>query len=344
MRVSWSRLRPGARGRFVLGLLLTASVILAGGEAFLRCFPPQDFRPYVGEQSGLTGPYRPDPRFGVQYQSWDAFHAEYAARLALYEPLGEPESGRATWAMFGNSFVQAHGMLADTARQALPQRRIFNLARNEPLYVRLAQVELLHEHGFRPQRVLVAVMPLDAAILAEHALAQLHVTQAGAITYRPRDPGGALGRAIRASRLAELAWVRTGRHRAVPSGSVTASGRGIDPPVRADLAQLFGSLADTTRRHGVPVTVVLIPNHAQICRGAPCGFQDELGALCAELGLDVCDVRAPFIAADDKPGLFIPDKHFTPRGNRLLLDTILRHLHPRGAAPADSMAQGGPRP
>src|SRR5262249_53934876 len=158
----------------------------------------------------------------------------------------------------------------------------------------------------------------------------------------PRDPGGVVGRAIRTSRLAELAWVRTGRHRAVPSGSVTASGRGIDPSVRADLAHLFASLAGTTRPHGVPVTVALIPTHPQILRGAACGFQDGLGSLCKELGLDVCDVRAPFIAADDKPGLFIPDKHFTPRGNRLLLDAILRHLNQRDAAPADSMAHGGP--
>jgi hypothetical protein len=33
------------------------------------------------------------------------------------------------------------------------------------------------------------------------------------------------------------------------------------------------------------------------------------------------------VGAPDRPGLFLPDKHFNERGNRLLLHELLRHLH-----------------
>jgi hypothetical protein len=56
----------------------------------------------------------------------------------------------------------------------------------------------------------------------------------------------------------------------------------------------------------------------------------------------VCDVRGPFLTADDKPGLFLPDKHFSERGNRLLLDAILDHLSRSGETPR--VTRGGNRP
>jgi hypothetical protein len=34
----------------------------------------------------------------------------------------------------------------------------------------------------------------------------------------------------------------------------------------------------------------------------------------------------------DKPALFIPDKHFSAVGNRLLLSELVNHLHTLGAA------------
>ena len=49
----------------------------------------------------------------------------------------------------------------------------------------------------------------------------------------------------------------------------------------------------------------------------------------------MCDVRGAFLAAPDKPGLFIPDKHFSATGNRLLLATILEHLKARDPRAAD---------
>ena len=138
-----------------------------------------------------------------------------------------------------------------------------------------------------------------------------------------------------------MGWVRTGRQRAIPSFRPQVLNHGIPATVKADFAALLGHLGEAGRRHGVPLTVVLIPNHEQITRGAAFGFQDELTPLCHEAGLDVCDVRRPFLGAADKPGLFIPDKHFSDRGNGLLLDAILAHLSgSEGGAPVRQVTHG----
>jgi hypothetical protein len=325
-----------------LGGLIAAGTLLGGGEAFLRFFPPRDFRSYLGEQSGLSGPFRPSRRFGVQYRSWDEFRSLHAEPLAAFGPLSADPAGRPTWAMFGNSFVQAPGMLADTARAALPHKRIFHLGRNELLYVRLAQAALLLDNGLRPERLFVVLMPLDMC-LVEHALDQVDTTRDGGLVYRPRLPGGPAGAALRHSRLALLGWVRTGRHQALPGFSPSRLAR--EPPacVAADLHHLFAELGGAARRHGVPVTLVLIPNHEQICRGVPLGFQKTLTALGRATGLDICDVADAFRNQTDKAGLFIPDRHFSPRGNRVLLDAILAHLGGDSSRPA-GLAHGGRHP
>src|SRR5437899_2237813 len=144
---TWSR-----RAAFAAGAAAVALLLLGAAEAFLRAFPPADFRPYLGDDSGLAGPFRADDRFGVQYRSWQAFKEAHPGRATRIE------SPRC-WAMFGNSFVHMEGMLADTARAALPDRPVFNLGRNEPVYVRAAQVELLLGHGERPERVFFVLLP-----------------------------------------------------------------------------------------------------------------------------------------------------------------------------------------
>ncbi len=94
----------------------------------------------------------------------------------------------------------------------------------------------------------------------------------------------------------------------------------------SDLHQLFGSLARVGRSHEVPVTVLLIPAYHQIRDGASCGFQDTLTPLLRQAGLDVFDPRDAFRAQPDLDGLFIPDLHFSPRGNQILLSELLRHV------------------
>ena len=320
------------RWAFAVGMATTLTALLVPGELFLRYAPPRDFRPYLGDASGLKGTFRPGGRFGVRYSSWQAFRGDYADRLpALLPPAGRAD-GRPVWAMFGNSFVQAPGMLADTARAAVADRRVFNLGRNEVLPVRLAQIELLLAQDLRPERVFVVLLPIDALAFTQHSLDQLHVSEAGAVTYRPRLPGGAAGRALSATRLGLLGWVRTGRHQALPGFRNSAILDGLPPCVAGDFRVMFTGLAELAAERRVPVTVVVIPSHEQVTRGAPQGCLDDLARLAREAGLDACDVREPFLRDADKASLFIPDKHFSARGNRLLLDAILDHLARQGAA------------
>jgi hypothetical protein len=93
-----------------------------------------------------------------------------------------------------------------------------------------------------------------------------------------------------------------------------------------DARRLFRALAKTTAHHQVPVTVILIPNYEHIWQKAPCGFQDALRPMLHELGFDVCDPRDAFQQHPRREALFLADKHFSPEGNRVLLDELLRHL------------------
>jgi hypothetical protein len=316
---------------FAAGLAATLAALLALGEVFLHQAPPRDFEAYLGDGSGLSGPFRPGGRFGVQYASWQAFHDDYAERLPAYLPLSGHADGRPVWAMFGNSFVQAPGMLADTARAAVPARRVFNLARNEVLPIRLAQIELLLSQGLRPERIFLVLLPIDALAFTQHSLDQLHVSAGGAITHRPRLPRGAAGRALAATRVGLLGWVRAGRHKALPGFRSAAILDGLPPSVEPDFRAMFGGLAELAGAHRVPVSVVIVPSYEQITRGVSQGCLDDLARLAREAGLGACDVREPFLRDGDKATLFIPDKHFSARGNQLLLQAILDHLARQGA-------------
>jgi hypothetical protein len=314
---------------FASGLAIAAAGLLGLGEVYLRQFPPAAFQLYLGEDSPQAGIYAPDPAFAARPRSWAAFHADNADRLAAYLPFDQP--GQPVWAFFGNSFVQAPGMLGDQARARVTDRTIFYLGRNEPVFVRFAQVDFLLEHGLGPERVVFALLPIDLLGLAAHPLDSVHVTRRGAITYRPRLPAGVAGDLVAGSRLALAGWVRLGRHHA----------RADFAGVQADLERLFGQLARACRARGVPATVLLIPSHEQVAAGAPFAMQDSLTPALRRVGLDVCDVRDAFLAAPDKPALFAPDKHFSAAGNRILLNALLRHL---GDLPGCPLLVAGGRP
>ena len=306
------------------GLVLAALVVFAAGEVYLRVAPPGDLAQYQPE-SDRTGPFRPDPKYGVQYRSLDALAADNPDRFEPYRGLLADPNPPRTWAFFGSSFAQAPGMLADTTRERVPQRYVFNLGKNEPFPVRLAQAELLLDSGLKPERVFLVVIPLDVHSFALHGLDQYRATDGGALVYEPRPPavGGAL---VRNSRLALKGWTRTTLHLNRPFFPLSALHDRVDPAVRADVRALFGHFAEAAARRRVPVTVVLLPNYEQVMKGAKFAVQDALAEDARAVGFDVCDVRAPFLAWPDKPALFIPDKHFSATGNRLLLAAILDHL------------------
>ncbi len=322
--------------RFAGGCLLAAALLFGATEAYLRLYPPQDLHPYLGECSPLRGIYKSSPAFGLTYQSFDAFRAANAKALKPWLPLDAPAEPRPIWAMFGSSFVHMRGMLADTARATVTDRAMFNLGKNEPVPVRMAQIELLLDAGLKPERIFFQIMPLDFAALAEQPLATYHVTAQGALTYRPNLPAPPLGSVIRRSRLALTAWCRTGLQKGDPFASRSRLTVAVDDGLMRDARRLFTGLALVTRRHHVPVTVILIPNYEHIWEKAPCGFQDALTPMLRELGFDVFDPRAAFIGHPNRAALFIPDKHFSPEGNRLLLAQLLEHLGAASGREGDS--------
>ncbi len=318
-----------ARWRFALGAALAGALLLGLAEVYLRLFPPRDLHPYLGEASPLTGLYQRDDDFAVTYRSWEAFRDDNAERLQPYLPLRGHAGRRPLWAFFGNSFVQANGMLADTARARVSDHRVFNLGRNEHLYVRMAQVKLLLENGLEPERIFMLLMPVDLLALGGQPLDTLRVSGRGALVYEPRYPAGPLGWLVRHSRTAFTAWARAGQQRGNPGFRPATLCRGPDETMRADLRRLFTNLARVTHEHRVPVTVMLVPAFEQIMQREGFGLQDALAPMLRELGYDVFDPRAAFLGAPDRPGLFLPDKHFNERGNQLLLGALLEHLRTR---------------
>ncbi len=310
---------------FACGLIAAAIAILACGEIYLRLTPPGDLAEHLGTRSPRTGPFRPDARYGAQYRSLQALSDDNPGKLAPYQHLFNNPQPPKVWAFFGSSFAQAPGMLADTARQFVPTRTTFNLGKNEILPLRFAQAELLLDQGMPMERIFVVVIPLDGYFFAMHSLDQIRVTAGGGISYDPRSPavGGAL---VRNSRLALQGWTHTGLHVNQPFYRVRQLNTRYDGRMLADFAAAFGHFAEAAARHRVPVTVLLLPNHEQTTRGAGFAFQDAVAPVLREQGYDVCDVREEFLAYPDKPALFIPDKHFSDTGNRLLLATVLKHL------------------
>ncbi len=309
--------------RFIVAAVAAAFCVLALGEGFAHFAPPQAVRDYFGYGEAADGIFRPDPELGADYRSFDSLKREFADIFAAIGPLQEPQP---TWLMFGNSFVQAPGMLADTARAAMPDKRIVNLPRNVDLPLRVGQARLLLDAGLRPKRLIFVLLPLDLVHIGARPLAFIDVTPNGAITTRARWPEGPLGAVTNASRLAAIAWIRSGRSVGDPAFRREDVSNAPSPRVRQDLATILGVLARSARQHDVPVTVVAIPNREQIFGKHGLGFQAELATLCAELGLDFYDAAALFIADSDKQTLFLPDWHFSERGNRLLLGGLLAHL------------------
>lgn len=308
--------------RLLSGVAVGLLVLLAAGEAFLRFAPPDDLRPYLGAESGLSGPFVGDPVLGADYRSWDDFAALYGGRLA---ELGKDNRGRPVWAMFGNSFVQAIGMLGDTTQAALPQRQIFYLKRNEPIYLRVAQLRMLLGHGLKPERVFFIVLPIDLYAIALDPVQALAVTPDGAIGRMVREPRG-IAPLIDQSRLALAAWVRSGRHRLFPG---FRSGDVLEPLpslVTDELDRLFGEIARLGKRYDVPASIVFIPNREQLFGDPRSVPQDAYEAAAARFGLDFIDSSPALLGEPDRASLLIADGHLSDRGNAILLQAIRSHL------------------
>jgi len=339
-KLSTTNGRRRSRWQFAIGFAAATLALLAIGEVGLRIVPPRAVQPYLPDDE-RPGPFRNDPTYGVQYQSWDAFKADYKNEFKPHEILFTSADPPKTWAMFGSSFVQAPGMLADTTRKYVPNRHVFNLGRNELLYVRAAQIDLLLEHGLRPERIVFQLMPLDVSVFARHSFAMVKAGDGGAMAFEPRLPavGGPL---LRSSRLAMSGWIRAEMQHHIRHYNPAVMTRRMDTRIVDEADYLFARLAELQARYRVPVTVLLVPNFEQVTKGAGYAFQEELVRIAAKNGLDLLDVRDAFRNYPDKPALFIPDKHFTDLGNRILLAEFVKHLHALGEAKDVQLPEGFP--
>ncbi len=318
--------------------MLAAGALLTVGEIGVRIVTPRSVQPYLTDAMS-SGPFRSDSVYGVQYKSWEVFRADYADAFKAHEVLLASDKSPKSWAMFGSSFVHAPGMLADTARKLIPNRYVFNLGRNELIYVRAAQIEILLGHKLRPERIVFALMPLDISVFAKQSFAMVHASPGGGIAFEPRLPV-ICGEVVRNSRLALSGWVRAEMQYNIPFFKPKEMTRKMDPRILEEVEHLFARMAEVTKRYQVPMTILLIPNYEQINKGAGFAFQDELSHIVTLHEMDLLDVRDAFCNYPDKPALFIPDKHFSDLGNRILLLELVKHLHSLGEAQDVSMPDG----
>jgi hypothetical protein len=308
---------------FFAGLIAALLAVLLIGEAVARIALPKDIRLAFGADPRQSPIYKPDPQIGVDFRSFEDFSRQVASSLNRLGPLDMPKR---SWLMFGNSFVQGPGHLADTAQNALPDIRIFALRRQTELPLRAAEARLLLANGLRPERIFFVLFPIDTLQIGRRPLSFIEVHPDGAMATRVRWPDAPWTELVKNSRLATIAWIRSGRSAGDPSFDFRRVSGAPSPRVQADLSRILDHLGETSRRYDVPVTIVAVPDRSQILGQSGFGFQDTLAQLSRRAGLDFLDVRKPFVEANDKLGLFIPDWHFNERGNRVFLQALLDYM------------------
>jgi hypothetical protein len=323
------------RSYFALGVLVGLLVPIVLAEAYVRLRPPADVQDYLGDASPLSGIYKPDPVLSVDYHSFGDFRALNAERFDGFGPLDSP---RPTWAFFGPSFA---GDLGRTAEAAMPSHRIYFDIRDirgptqkDQFHLWIAQARLLLENGFHPQRMFFVLVPQEFARYASTPLAWVYVTRRGAINYRVRLPIPPFDCAIEASRLALVAWTRSGLHHANPTFRSRTITEKLPPGVIEDFRRMFAVLGGLSRRYSVPITIVLLPDRRQILSQSNFVLQKTAIALIKDAGLDPFDSSEAFLRQPDRRALYIPDWHYTPLGNRILLEALRAHVENSAVAKA----------
>jgi hypothetical protein len=272
------------RARFVVGVLIGLVAPLIFGEAYARLRPPADIQEYLGDDSPLTGIYRPDPVLGADYRSIADYRPAEAPPFAEIRPLNVPQ----TWLFFGNSFAR---QLSVKAREELPSHRIlFFREFKDRLHLRIAEARMLLKDGLAPERMIFTLIPGEIAAYVKLPLSSVYVNRGGAITYRVRMPPAPWDRIIAHSRLALMAWVRSGLYQAMPRFRPSLITEIVPEIVVADFRRLFGVLGDLSREYRVPVTVVVFPDRRQILSGdSKFAMQKMVAELGKQAALDVSE-------------------------------------------------------
>jgi hypothetical protein len=310
----------GARLRIAAGVLAGLLLPLFAAEYYVRLKPPEDLEPYLGDY-GPSGIYRPDPVLRVDYRSVDDYKPYEAPKLADLKPRNTEQP---TWLFFGNSFA---GGLSRSVRTRLQSHRVlfFREAKDE-LHMRVAQLRLLLENGLKPERAFFTLIPIEAARYVIRPLDWVYVNGHGAIASKFNLPGEPINTVLEHSWLTRLAWVRTKLHLANPTFRMSRITETVPNSVVEDFRTMFDALGEVSRKYGVPVTVVTLPDRRQILADSSFALQKRLSPLIKAAGLDRFDPSEVFLAHPDKRSIFLPDWHYTPVGDDLLLNAMLKHL------------------
>ena len=313
--------------KILAGFFCGLGMLLAGGEIYARYNPPADLQLYLGDRSPLSGHFKPDSLLGVDYVDFAAFERDYHERLKELGPLSSP---RVTYAWFGNSFVQATGMLGDTAQNAFPETRMLFLRRNETLPLRIAQLRLLLEQGLRPKRIFFVLLPIDLQGWDKKPLASYFVNRTGALTFKITSASGAFSKAIESSDLIRLAWIRIGGHIYESMTGQSTTNNRLTSQTAEDLTAMFRCISDLSKLYNSPVTILILPNREQIFGKQGFELQDSVTRIAISTNLDVFDARSVFSGFADPKNLFLPDWHFNAEGNRIVFHALLEHLRQIG--------------
>lgn len=296
------------------------------GEAILRCAPPADLQSYIVDSRHSNGPFSADLTLGVAYRSLQSFEDDYKERTA---ELSRTNQGRPVWALFGNSFVQAPGMLGDSAQAELPGKQFYFLRRNEFMQVRVAQFRLLAQLSQKPEQALFVVLPIDLFGIAENPASLTTATASGSLARRMPSMGAGW-HWMDQSRLILAAKVRSSRGELVPGFRAKDVMRPLDPLLATELNQMFREVGNIAAKAKIPVTVVYIPNREQIMGDDSSAPQEAFKTAATYGNLPFLDTTPQFRAEADRVGLLIPDGHFSARGNQVLLAAILGGLQKSG--------------
>jgi hypothetical protein len=314
------------------GSLLAFVLLMFLGEVFLRAFPPPDLHPFLGEQSPLAGNLVPDRDFGVGFASWEMLQKDNPGALgagSLLSPVAAKPSK--VWLVLGSSFGFE---LATRMRRVFPNEKILTLDRREKINVRMAQVKTLLEGGSRPDHIFLVLIRPDFTHLGEFHLEHQTANSQGGYVMQPRLPSGWLGDLTAQSRLVFTAWSRIGLHKDEPSFRHRQLSNQVPDSLRHDLDRMFAGLGQASQRHGVPITVIPIPEKRIVLRKEGFALEDTLVVLAGSHRVDCFDPRSFFLGHPRPEELYVPDGHLSEQGNQVVLRGLKKHL-----AGQDTVAQ-----
>ena len=310
------------KSKFIFGIVLGMVLPLFIAEAYLRLFPVKDIQVYLGEDSPLTGFYKPHDEFGVTYESWEAMSRDNMLTENMFETHINGSDSRPLWIICGSSFAD---MLKSDMQEVIQDKWIAKFHRHKVILpLQIAQLQMLLDKGIHPQKIYFVLLTLEGGVLAEHPLTTRYISSKGALLYHPRKGPMKINWLIENSRVGLTAWVRSGQAIGTPGFKRRHLHDSVPKQVVDDFRSLFSAFAEIAEEKGVEISIILVPRTRQILKGADFAFQDTLGGLFQELGFTVIDPREEFLTANNRYELFIPDGHLSKAGNNIIIQLILQ--------------------